>query len=75
MKGSKPFRTSKKKVSINFIIKKENNYNNEIEPIIPKQGFIPAGINKMNNNINLINNNNNKDEELMKNEILEEFEE
>lgn len=29
----------------------------------------------MNNNINLINNNNNKDEELMKNEILEEFEE
>lgn len=71
MKGAKPFRTSKKKIPISFINKKENNNNNDIEPIIPKQGFVPPGINQVENNINVINDN--RDEEFIKNEILDEF--
>ena len=73
MKGSKPFRTSKKKVAISFINKIENNNINNIEPIIPKKGFVPPGFNQINKNINIINNE--RDEELIKNEIIEEFEE
>ena len=46
---------------------------NYTEPIIPKSGYIPPGVNRNNNNsINIINNI--KSEEEIKNEIIEEFE-
>ena len=41
-KGAKPFRISKNKKPISFFGKLEQN--NSVEPIIPKNGFIPPGL-------------------------------
>ena len=45
-KGSKPFRTSKNKCPIGYF--KKFNGGNDVEPLIPKVGFIPPGINSNN---------------------------
>lgn len=57
---------------ISFISKKINDNNNNIEPIIPKKGYVPPGI-QINNIINEINDN--KEDIQIRNNIIEEFEE
>lgn len=56
-KGSKPFRISKNKKPITFLNKVVNN--NEIEPNIPKEGYVPVEIREEKQNNNILNENNN----------------
>ena len=70
-KGSKPFRTSKNKCPIEYF-KKFNN-GNDVEPLIPKVGFIPPGIKT--NNIQNAENEDINNIEFGNNQILDEMNE